>query len=77
MLNKILKDVARTLYDDNDFKLISLPRVVFAISCICVIISWIADQFFEFKYSNMTQLVAWSSANAGAYAVKKYVDGGK
>lgn len=77
MLDKIIKDLFRTLYDDNDFQQISLPRVVFAISCFCVIFAWVADQFFDFKYSNMTQLVAWSTANAGAYAVKKFVDGGK
>lgn len=76
-MRKFIKDLFRTLYDDNDFQQISLPRVVFAMSCICVIISWIADQFFEFKYSNMTQLVAWSTANASAYAVKKYVEGSK
>lgn len=76
-MRKFLKDLFMTLYDDTEGKLISLPRVVFALSCICVIFAWIADQFFEFKYGNMTQLVAWSTANAGAYAVKKYVEGGK
>ena len=73
-LSKLFLDLLRTLYDDNDFQQISLPRVVFALSCLCVLIAWIADQFFGFKYANMTQLVAWSTANAGAYAVKKYVD---
>ena len=77
MVKKILRDLLVTLYDDNDFQQISLPRVVFMLSTICVITAWVSDQFFGFKYANMTQLVAWSTASAGAYAAKKYIDGGK
>lgn len=77
MIKKAFRDLAATLYDDNNFQQISLPRVVFALSCICVIIAWICDQFLSMKYANMTQLVGWSTANAGAYAVKKIVEGGK
>jgi len=74
---KIFRDLLMTLYDDTEGKLISLPRVVFALSCLCVVIAWVADQFLNYHYANMTQLVGWSTANAGAYAVKKYVEGGK
>lgn len=77
MIKKAFRDLAATLYDDNDFQQISLPRVIFALSCVCVVIAWICDQFIGLKYANMTQLVVWSTANAGAYAAKKYVEGGK
>lgn len=75
MIRKLLKDLWCTLYDDTEYKVISLPRVVFALSVVAVVIAWVADQFLGFEYKNMTQLVGFSTANAGAYAVKKYVDG--
>lgn len=77
MIKKAIRDLFATLYDDNNFQQISLPRVIFALSCICVIIAWICDQFMGLKYANMTQLVVWSTANATAYGVKKCVEGGK
>lgn len=77
MAKKFITDLLRTLYDDNDFQQISLPRVVFALSCLCVIISWIGDQFLKYEFKNFTQLVAWCVGNAGAYVGKKYIEGGK
>lgn len=76
MFKKILRDLWATLYDDQEYKVISLPRVVFALSVIVVIVAWIADQFFSFEYKNMTQLVGFSTANAAAYAAKKFADKG-
>jgi len=73
-LKKAIRDLTATLYDDQEYKVISLPRVVFAISVGCVIVAWITDQFLGFKYSNMSQLTQWSMANAAAYAAKKYCE---
>ena len=74
MIQKLFRDLWATLYDDQEYKVISLPRVVFALSVIMVAIAWIADQFFDFRYANMTQLVGFSTANAAAYAAKKFAD---
>jgi hypothetical protein len=70
----IPKELLLTLYDDFEFKHISLPRVIFAISAICVVTSWYAEQFHGLKYSNFSSLVTWCISCAGAYAAKKYVE---
>ena len=75
MLKKLFFDLWATLYDDTEYKVISLPRVVFSLSVVAVIVAWIAEQFFGLEYKSMGQLVAFSGANAAAYAAKKYVDG--
>ena len=75
MIRKLFRDLWATLYDDTEYKVISLPRVVFALSVLMVLAAWIADQFLGYEYKNMTQLVGFSTANAAAYAAKKFVDG--
>ncbi len=75
MVKKLCRDLWATLYDDQEYKVISLPRVVFALSVLMVAIAWVADQFCGLEYKNMTQLVGFSTANAAAYAAKKFVDG--
>ena len=75
MIKKLFRDLWATLYDDQEYKVISLPRVVFSLSVVAVIVAWIAEQFFGLEYKSMGQLVAFSGANAAAYAAKKYVDG--
>ena len=74
MIRKLFRDLWATLYDDQEYRVISLPRVVFALSVLMVLTAWIADQFLGYEYKNMTQLVAFSTTNAAAYGVKKYVD---
>ena len=75
MIKKLFRDLWATLYDDAEYKVISLPRVVFALSVLMVLVAWIADQFLGYEYKNMTQLVGFSTANAVAYAAKKFADG--
>ena len=74
MIKKLFRDLWATLYDDQEYRVISLPRVVFSLSVVADIVAWIADQFFGLEYKSMGQLVAFSGANAAAYGVKKYVD---
>lgn len=76
MIKKMFRDLWATLYDDAEYKVISLPRVVFALSVLMVAAAWVADQFLGYEYKNMTQLVAFSTANAAAYAAKKFADKG-
>lgn len=74
MIKKLFRDLWATLYDDQEYRVISLPRVVFSLSVVAVIVAWIAEQFFDFKYANMGQLTNFSIANAAAYAAKKFAD---
>ena len=77
MLDKIKKganDILSTLYDDYDFKYMSMPRVWCAVSGVCVVVAWVAEQFFGLKFTGWTQLVSWATACLGAYAIKKYAD---
>lgn len=74
LVKKGSRDLALTLYDDFEFKYISLPRVVFALASACVVISWVGNQFFGYKFDGFTQLVGWATTSAAAYGVKKYAD---
>lgn len=73
-IKKLSMDLILTMYDDNEFKSMSLPRVSCLISGLCVIISWIADQFFGIKYGDIALLIGWNTTSFGAYAVKKFVN---
>lgn len=73
-LKKLFMDLILTMYDDQEYKVMSLPRVSCVVSGICVIISWIADQFLGIKYGDIALLIGWNTTSFGAYAVKKYVN---
>lgn len=73
---KFLRDLLSTMYDDNEFKIMSAPRVWGWVSCLAVVAAWIAEQFFGLKFSGWTQLVSWAVACLGAYGVKKYSEKG-
>lgn len=73
----IFRQLALTLYDDFEFKYISLPRVWYFIAGLCVVASWISDQYFGLKFSNFAQLVAWFGLCAGGYVGKKFTERGK
>lgn len=74
MIIKAINDILSTLYDDYEFKYMSMPRVWCAISGFCVVSAWIAEQFFGLKFTGWTQLVSWATACLGAYGVKKYTE---
>ena len=76
MIKKVFRDIFSTLYDDYEFKYMSMPRVWCFISGLCVITAWIAEQFFSLHFSGWTQLVAWASTCLGAYGVKKWTEKG-
>jgi hypothetical protein len=77
LIKKAFRDLTSTLYDDQNFQVMSLPRVALATSVICVIVAWVSDQFFGFKYANLSALIGWCGINAGAYVGKKFADNGK
>ena len=74
IIKKAILDLLSTVYDDYQFQYMSMPRVWCAISGICIVIAWIAEQFYGLKFTGWTQLVSWGTACLGAYAVKKYTD---
>ena len=45
-MKKVLRDIASTLYDDLDFKCLSLPRLLVAVGFFVVMTAWIMEQFF-------------------------------
>jgi hypothetical protein len=73
----VLRQLALTLYDDFEFKHISLPRVWCAVSGLCIIVALIAELGFGIKFSGWTQLVAWASTCLTAYVGKKFSERGK
>jgi hypothetical protein len=75
MIKKLFRDLWATLYDDQEYMVISLPRTAFALSIVVFCTAWIADQFFGFEYKNMNQLLGFVTTCGGAYAAKKFVDG--
>ena len=76
-LKKGCRDLLSTLYDDNEFQVMSMPRVWCAISGLCVVIAWVAEQFYFLKFSAWVQLVSWATACLAAYGVKKYTEKSK
>lgn len=75
IIRKALRDFALTFYDDGDFKYMSLPRVLFVLSGICVIVAWVSDQFFGLKFAEMTTLVGWNASQGGIFAANKVIKG--
>ena len=73
----VFRQLLLTLYDDFDFKYISLPRIWYAIAGFCVVTSWISEQYFNLKFSGFAQLVAWFGLCAGCYAAKKFAEKGE
>ena len=73
LTKKVAIDLASTLYDDFEFTRMSMPRVWCFVSGSCVVIAWIAEQFFGLKFSAWVQLVSWAAACLAAYGVKIYV----
>lgn len=77
LIYKILRDLATTLYDDFDFQFMSLPRVGLGVSIFMVFVSWIAQQFYGYKFEYFPQLVQLVIALVAGYVGKKIVERGK
>jgi len=74
MIKKAILDLLSTLYDDYEFKQMSLPRVGLAVGILMVMISGIAQQFFGYKFEYFPDLVKLVIALAATYGIKKYVE---
>jgi len=76
-LLKPFLDIALTLYDDFEFKFMSLPRLVFFALSVAVIVSWIGIQFYGCKFEHFPVLVGADMTAGGWYVAKKFVEKGK
>lgn len=77
LLKKMFRDVWSTVYDDFQFKYMSLPRLGLLVSIIAVVVSWIGEQFFGYKFQYFAELVKLVIALATAYVAKKWTDKGR
>jgi hypothetical protein len=74
LIKKIILDLASTLYDDYEFKYMSMPRVWCAISGLCVVTAWVSEQYYGLKFTGFGQLVTWAGLCIAAYGIKKYAE---
>ena len=76
MLRKAFFDMLSTCYEDQDFKVMSLPRLAFFVSIWLMVGSTIAEQFFGFAFSHYGELVGFVGASGASYVGKKFADRG-
>ena len=74
MLQKGLRDLASTLYDDQEFRTMSLPRVAFLVSVLAVLAATGAEQFGGLPCPHYEALTAWCLGLGATYAAKKWID---
>ena len=72
ILAKPLKDLALVVYDDLEFKAMSLPRIAAVVVTIVVLVSWVAEQFFALPYEHFDALAGVCGGIWASYAFKKW-----
>ena len=77
ILAKPLKDLALVVYDDLEFKAMSLPRIAAVVVTIVVLVSWAAEQFFDLPYEHFDALAGVCGGIWASYAFKKWSGGGE
>jgi len=75
LIKKIVVDLFSTLYDDYEFRYMSLPRVGFAAFGIMFGITWYRELFLGIHFNSWTSLTSGLGICAGAYAFKKVSEG--
>lgn len=60
------------LYDDNEYKYMSLPRVVIWLLTMLIIIIVFAEVFWYKEFTHWTEMLAAYGSVWGAYGVKKF-----
>ena len=76
ILKKAFWDMASTLYEDQNYEVMSLPRLAFFVSIWLMVGSTIAEQFFGFAFSHYGELVGFVGASGASYVGKKFADRG-
>lgn len=74
-MKKIFRDLFSTLYDDLNFKSLSLPRVLVAIGFIVVLVAWVAEQFFGKQFAHFPELCGFLGGGSIAnFMLSKWTD---
>lgn len=74
-IGKIFKDAFSTLYDDLEFKSLSLPRVLVVLGFLIVVTAWIGEQFFGKHFDHFSELCGFIGGGSLAnFAWSKYTD---
>ena len=71
---KAARDLASTLYDDQEFRVMSLPRVAFLVSVVAVLAATGVEQFGGLPCPHYEALTAWCLGLGATYAAKKWID---
>ena len=75
ILIKPLRDLALVVYDDLEFKAMSLPRIAAVVVTVVVLVSWAAEQFFALPYEHFDALAGVCGGIWASYAFKKWSRG--
>jgi hypothetical protein len=73
-IRKGLLDLASTCYDDQDFRVMSLPRVAFGISVVAVLVVTGVEQLGRRPFGHYEALTAWCLGLGATYVGKKWID---
>ena len=71
---KAARDLASTVYDDQEFRVMSLPRVSFMVSVLTVLVVTGVEQFAGLPFAHYEALTAWCLGLGATYAAKKWID---
>ena len=71
---KAARDLASTVYDDQEFRVMSLPRMAFLVSVVAVLAATGAEQFGGLPCPHYEALTAWCLGLGATYAAKKWID---
>ena len=74
---KPFRDLALVLYDDLEFKAMSLPRIAAVVVTAVVLVSWAAEQFFSLPYEHFDALAGVCGGIWASYGFKKWVGRGE
>lgn len=73
-VKKLLRDAALMLYDDLEFKAMSLPRVLAAVFGLAALITWAGCMWWDKKVDILNAMLGGFGAGVLGYIGKKYSD---
>lgn len=74
MLRKAFFDMLSTCYEDQEYEVMSLPRLAFFAAICMFIIAWVAEQFFGKPFDHFDSLVNAIGVCGASYVGKKFAD---
>ncbi len=70
----IMYDIPGILYDheQDGNAYLSLPRLIYGIAGLLVVIAYVREHFFGIKYENFLNMIGFFTAAAGGYIGKRF-----